>query len=92
MKITPSKESGNSRTGTLSNITVEEITTILGFGPNCEDDPAKVVNSWGFDVTLEDGKSFHCGIWDYKGSHHLRQFSCDGPATVLKTLFGNRYL
>ena len=87
MKITPIDQAGGSRTGTLQNITVKEINEILGFKPNVEDDPSKVVNSWGFTA---DGAE--CGIWDYKGSHKYKQFSTDGPAAVFKELFGDKYI
>ena len=86
MKIEPIKDAGVSRTGTLRNITVEEIIKVLGFKSNCKDDPSKVVNSWGF---LADGVP--CGIWDYKGSHRDGQFSTDGPASVFKALFGDKW-
>jgi len=86
MKIEPNDEAGGGRTGTLQNISVAEINRILGFTPNVEDDPDKVVNSWGFKA---DG--IPCGIWDYKGSHKAGQFSTDGPEVVFKTLFGDKY-
>lgn len=86
MIIKPVDLRGGHRTGTLSNITVGEITEILGFSPNCDDDPAKVVNSWGFEV---DGRA--CGIWDYKGSHRIGEFSTFGPHEVFSNLFGARY-
>lgn len=86
MKITPFKKVGQSRTGTLEDVTVDEINQILGFEPNCEDDPAKVKHSWGFKV---DGK--HCGIWDYKGSEQFNSFSTYGPAIVFIKLFGGQH-
>jgi hypothetical protein len=86
MKIKPFNKVGGCRQGLLKNITVSEISQILGFGPNCKDDPYKVVNSWGFKV---DG--IHCGIWDYKGSHKFKQFSTYGPDLVFETIFGEHY-
>lgn len=86
MKVTPNSQAGSGRTGTLSNITVDEINTVLGFTPNVDDDPDKVVNSWGFTV---DGHE--CGIWDYKGSHEWNEFSTGGPDYVFRTLFPNSY-
>lgn len=86
MKITPIDKPGASRTGTLYDINVKTITEILGFGPNVEDDPNKVVNSWGFEI---DGQEF--GVWDYKGSHEHGQFSTYGDSTVLEKLFGVHY-
>lgn len=62
--IRPDPTVTGSRTGSLdSSLTVEDITAVLGFGPNVKDDPYKVTHSWGFRL---DGRE--CGIWDYKGS------------------------
>jgi hypothetical protein len=87
MHITPINTAGASKTGTLYDINVTTITQILGFGPNIDDDPAKVVNSWGFEI---DGQKF--GIWDYKGSHQLGQFSTYGNPKVLSKLFPAHYV
>ena len=84
MDIIPINQAGGSRTGTLKDITVEKIIDVLGFKPNCKDDPYKVKNSWGFTV---DGVK--CGIWDYKGSHKFGQFSTDGPREIFIKLFGD---
>ena len=86
MKIIPVAECGSGRQGHLVDISVDEINEILGFQPNCEDDPDKVVNSWGFTVA---GK--HYGVWDYEGSHEYGQFSVSGEPKVLRELFGDRY-
>lgn len=86
-KIVPVNWPGDSRTGTLSNITVAEINKILGFEPNVEDDPIKVKHSWSFTV---DGE--RCGVWDYKGSERLNQFSTSGSDAALKRVFGARYV
>jgi len=87
MTIVPTRNiGGSSRTGTLYDINVETINKILGFEPNVDDDPDKVVNSWGFMV---DDKKF--GIWDYKGSHHFGQFSTYGDPVVLEKLFGTNF-
>jgi hypothetical protein len=86
--------SGDYKTGSLERITVEEISKILDMAPNIEDDPYKVVNSWGFNALPDDDKpgSYRCGIWDYKGSHHLGKFSTYGEPDVFKFLFGDRYV
>lgn len=86
MKIVPSTIGGSHRTGILESISALEIEHVLGFAPNIDDDPYKVVNSWGFKV---DGHE--CGIWDYKGSHTYGQFSTYGPDHVFKQLFGTHY-
>jgi hypothetical protein len=82
MKITPVNKTGDHRTGSLTGLNVADVTRILGFAPNCEDDPDKVENSWGFEV---DGVL--CGVWDYKGS----MFSTFGPADTLRKVFGANY-
>jgi hypothetical protein len=87
MVINPIDIAGASQTGRLYDINVDTINEVLGFGPNIDDDPAKVVNSWGFEI---DGKRF--GIWDYKGSHHLGQFSTYGDSDVLSKLFPAHYV
>ena len=86
MKIVPHDKPGRSRTGTLYDINVRVITEILGFGPNVQDDPNKVVNSWGFKIGDEE-----FGIWDYKGSQEYGQFSTYGNSAVLEKLFGVHY-
>ena len=87
MNIKPIDTAGASKTGTLYDINVATITQIVGFGPNIDDDPNKVVNSWGFEI---DGRKF--GIWDYKGSHHAGQFSTYGDPGVLSKLFPAHYV
>ncbi len=74
------------RTGTLRDITVAEINEKLGFTPNIEDDPYKVVNSWQFRA----GGNV-CAVWDYKGSHKYGSFSTYGDATTLRKIFGKHY-
>jgi len=86
--ITPvANLTGSHRTGTLYDINVATISEILGFAPNVDDDPYKVVNSWAFEV---DG--IPCAIWDYKGSHHHGQFSTFGPQDIFDELFGSHYV
>ena len=87
MKIVPVNDGvASHRTGTLYDINVQTISRILGFEPNVDDDPYKVVNSWAFEV---DGKP--CAIWDYKGSHLRGQFSTFGSHKVFDKLFGSNY-
>ena len=86
MIILPIDKIGDCRTGTLENISVAQINKILGFKPNCEDDPDKVKHSWGFTV---DG--IRCGVWDYKGSENYNSFSTFGPDDTLKKVFGDKY-
>ncbi len=86
MKIVPLSSVMSSRTGTLRGLTKEQIDKVLGFEPNVQDDPVKVVNSWGFRVAR---KQF--AIWDYKGSHQYNEWSTFGDAAVLTALFGEAY-
>lgn len=82
LTIEPTDKPGEHATGSIdSRYTVREITRILGFGPNVQDDPVKVKHSWGFNV---DGQP--CGIWDYKGS----RWSTFGPKSVFDSLFPNK--
>lgn len=74
---------GSYRTGGLVNITRSQIIEVLGFKPNVQDDEAKVVSSWAFNV---NGREV-CAIWDYKGSHLYNRWSCYDPAGVLPALF-----
>ena len=95
MKFSPSTNFGSSRQGIVTNITEQEIEQIFGFGPNVDDDPYKVVNSWAVDVSevagmlTDDTWTIH--IWDFKGSHMFGQFSVCGDPTILEMVFGDRY-
>ena len=84
IRITPIDDLDNTyRTCKLVNITRSQIIDVLGFKPNVDDDPDKVVNSWAFAV---DGREV-CAIWDYKGSHLYNRWSCYDPAGALPALF-----
>jgi len=89
-------QSGPYKTGRLEGITVREIIQILDLAPNVKDDPDKVDNAWGFlafeDDTKREMKMHRCGIWDYKGSQYLGEFSTYGNSDVFKFLFGERYV
>lgn len=86
MKIKPINKAGSHRTGTLIDTSVDEIISILGFAPNVQDDPDKVKHSWGFRAGKHE-----CGIWDYKGSETIGQFSTYGSDNVFRKLFGDKY-
>ena len=75
------------RTGNLLDINVSTISEILGFEPNVDDDPNKVVNSWAFIVGDEK-----CAVWDWKGSEQHGMFSTYGPSEIFEKLFGMNYL
>jgi hypothetical protein len=88
MTITPVGHiSGTHRTGGLDGITAEQISEILGFKPNVQDDPDKVVNSWAGE---SDGKLF--AIWDYKGSQKYNRFSVWGDTATLDRIFGSVFI
>lgn len=82
MNIMPVNYPGPHRTGEISGYSADEISSILGFEPNVADDPTKVSHSWGF---LADGRQ--CGIWSYRGSERMKNFSTYGPAEVFDQLF-----
>jgi hypothetical protein len=84
--ITPSDGSGSHKTGELTNITVAQITSILGFGPNLPGGDGKVVNEWGFTCDGKEG-----AVWDWKGSERFNQFSTWGDDKMLANLFGSKY-
>lgn len=85
MNIMPISEPGCHRTGEICGYTADQISSILGFAPNVQDDPDKVSHSWGF---LADG--IQCGIWSYKGSEKYNNFSTYGPKNVFDTLFPSK--
>lgn len=85
--IKPAFLSSSYRTGTLVNINKTIITQLLGFEPNKDDDPDKVVSSWTFEV---DGKP--AAIWDYKGSHRVGQYSTYDPHGVLGEVFDSKFI
>lgn len=60
------------------SLTQKQISSRLGFLPNCQDDTSKVRYSWGFTVNGSP-----CGIWDYKGS----RWSVYDPDRVLHLVF-----
>jgi hypothetical protein len=83
MKIEPiDRYIGSYRTGTISNYEAWQISKTLGFAPNKEDDPDKVVHSWQFTLN-----GYECAIWDYKGSHYHKRFSIYDPHNVLGNIF-----
>jgi hypothetical protein len=87
MKIEAYDIPGKHRTGYLNGLSVTEINEVLGFYSNCDDDPDKVVNSWGFKA---DG--VHCGIWDYYGSYNQNIFSIYGSREIFVELFGEEHV
>jgi hypothetical protein len=89
VNIVPVDRPGGHRTGSLSDsLSKADIIEKLGFSPNCNDDPDKVRNSWGFLVNPDsNGNGTHCGIWDYKGF----KWSTYGPDEIFEYLFGDNY-
>lgn len=77
------------RMGTLKNLTISDISHVLGFEPLVgaqTTDINKVACEWFF---IADGHK--CAIWDFKGSYHYKSWSTYGPKSVFKTLFGVNY-
>ncbi len=83
--ITPTDLDGTYRTGVLKNLNKEQLVKAIGFEPNVQDDPDKVVNSWAFMI---DDKP--CAVWDYKGSHMIGIWSIYDPHKVIDKLFIER--
>jgi len=73
------------RTGTIIGLTIDEITKILGFGPE-EGDGDKTEYEWHFQYL-----GFKCAVWDYKRSYMRKQFSVYMPPEVGQALFGDNY-
>jgi len=86
-QITPYPHAGSNRTGDLQGLTYKDICDILGFKPNCNDDPDKVKYSWGFTY-----KDKHFGVWDYKGGHKYKEWSTYGDHNLLREIFGHNYV
>ena len=87
MEILPFNKSDLCREGRLKGVSKDIISDRLGFKPNIEDDPCKVVYSWGFTVN-----GVHCGIWDYKNSYLYGEFSTYGPKHIFVELFGKDHV
>jgi hypothetical protein len=87
LKIVPVSHVSSYKTGRIVGLTKAEIDALLGFKPNMVDDPSKVKHSWGFKVKGND-----CAIWDWKGSHKLKEWSAYGPETVMRAIFGANYV
>ena len=86
LKIVPVQDVSSHRTGRIVGLSKVQIDRILGFKPNVADDPYKVKYSWAFNVQGSD-----CAIWDYKGSHKIKEYSAYGPADKLRAVFGENY-
>lgn len=87
MDIEPISQVAKSRTGTLVDVTYDEIVQRLG-EPNDTnlDDPNKVTASWGFKDKYNN-KAF---IWCMRQDPHTcTSWSIDGNKDLLGNLFGN---
>jgi hypothetical protein len=86
--LTPIRECGDSRTGTL-RCSWQQIVDTVG-APNCTDldDPNKVAASWGF----QDQNGRKGFIWSYKVPKSMlwtnMHWSLDGDLELLIELFG----
>lgn len=83
LEILPVNKCGDFRTGYLSGISRAEIEAKLG-AANIKDDPAKVRWSWGFTVN-----GVRCGVWDWKRSGDVGEWSTFGPHESLALVFGS---
>ena len=90
MKITPIRETGDSRTGTLST-SYQEIVDVVG-EPNVTDmdDVSKVKASWGFQD--ENGRKGFIWCYHYYGNvKNCESWSADGNADLMTELFGDKF-
>lgn len=71
------------RQGTLRGQTPKKITETLGVRDVGCPTRSKTTNEWYFSVG-----GFHCGIWNYKGSDEIGEFSYFGPREVMIAIFG----
>ena len=85
IEIYPCTTVGSHKTGSLPcDMSPENISEVLGFEPNIDDDPDKVVYSWGAHVVdQETNESYDIAVWDYKGS----RWSTYGNPDVLERIF-----
>lgn len=83
--ITPIDIQGGFRSGQLAGLTEEQITEIIGFGPNVAAD-RKNRPHWGFSM---DGE--RCSVWSHRGSHGYSEWYTHGPDSVMTVLFGDSY-
>ena len=88
------------RTGTLNNISIDEVNKALGFPPATfgeDDSDGKVTVQWQFeatvpsDIPMAGARQIPCAIWDYKGSLVIKQLSVWMPPEVGTQLFGTNY-
>lgn len=95
MKITSTSEDISShRTGSIVDLTVEQVTAIVGFRPDTEPSgDGKVTVEWRFKVVNDglDEEDIPCAIWDYKGSLNWNTLSVFMPPHIGKKLFGDNY-
>ena len=87
MNIQPLNSPGSHKTALIFGLSPDQITALLGFKPNVKDDPYKVSHSWGFTA---EGKA--CGVWSWKGSEKVNQFSACGPVGLLAEIFGAQHV
>jgi hypothetical protein len=83
--ISPNDHILSSKTGSLSReMSVDQISKVLGFEPNHPDDPDKVEYSWGATVyDTVTGESTEIAIWDYYGT----RWSTYGDQDVIEQVF-----
>jgi hypothetical protein len=87
------------RTGTLTNVSIDEVNKILGFSAteSLDAGDGKVTVEWRFkatvpcDIPMAGPRDMPCAIWDYKGSLSFNQLSVWMPPEVGTHLFGAKY-
>lgn len=94
MRIATTGFISSHRTGTLENISREEVQIILNIYGTVEPQmwyDEKVTLQWNFIVTDDEGNEHECSIWDWKGSESFNQYSAFGPHHIMRQLFGAHY-
>lgn len=80
---------GTHKTGLLTGYTKDQLETVFGESEEASLD-GKAKYHWEFVV--EDGEdSFHCAIWDWKGSYRDKEWSTFGSADMIQRAINERF-
>ena len=89
LTIARTTHGGTHKTGTLMGYTKDQLESVFGESEKASLD-GKAQYSWEFDVVDENEDSFHCGIWDWKGSWEVQVWSTFGPADMIQRAINER--
>lgn len=86
--ISRTTRGGTHKTGTLTGYTKDQLESVFGESEEASSD-GKAQYCWEFD--MQDGEdSFHCAIWDWKGSWEDNVWSTFGPADIIRRAITER--